>query len=206
MLILGAGGHAKEVIDVLLSNCYKGEIALFDNMTPNNNWPNMYKSYCRIQSDTELKSWFNKNGNQFIVGIGGIASRKILWDKAIINGGVPKTLIAKNAVIGYSEVDLGEGTTIMQLAFVSSCVRIGKACLINTRANIHHDVTIGSFCEISPAATLLGKVCLGQNVFIGSGAIVLPKVSIGDNCIIGAGAIVTKDVPDNVMIKGNPAR
>lgn len=52
----------------------------------------------------------------------------------------------------------------------------------------------------------LGKVKIGNNVFIGANSIILPGVNIGDNSIIGAGSVVTKNIPENVVVAGNPAR
>ena len=47
---------------------------------------------------------------------------------------------------------------------------------------------------------------VGNNVFIGANSIILPNVRIGNNCLIGAGSIVTKDIPDNSIVAGNPAK
>ncbi len=60
--------------------------------------------------------------------------------------------------------------------------------------------------HLAPGSTLCGCVKVGNNVMVGAGAIILPRVVIGDNTIIGAGAVVTRDVPDSVIVVGNPAR
>ncbi|MEJ3576485.1 DapH/DapD/GlmU-related protein [Pseudomonas fragi] len=52
----------------------------------------------------------------------------------------------------------------------------------------------------------IGRISIGNNCFIGNGAMVLPGVSIGDNCIIGSGSIVTRDIPENTVAAGNPAK
>ena len=51
-----------------------------------------------------------------------------------------------------------------------------------------------------------GEIIIGNNCWIGAGAIILMNVHIGNNCVIGAGSIVTKDIPDNCIAVGNPAR
>jgi len=203
MVILGASGHAKEVVEVLKLNNYRKEILLFDDVTPDENWPALFKNYKRIKDIKELSIQF-KSTPEFIIGAGGIKAKQILWEKGLEAGGVPSTLISTNASIGSDCIELG--CTIMQLALISPDTKIGKAVMINARANIHHDVIIGNFSEIAPSAVLLGRCQIGDNTFIGSGAIVLPDIVIGDNCTIGAGAVVTRDVPNNITIKGNPAK
>lgn len=53
---------------------------------------------------------------------------------------------------------------------------------------------------------LLGSVVIGNNVHIGTNVIIMPSVKIGDNCIIGCGSIITKDIPDNSVVAGVPAK
>jgi sugar O-acyltransferase (sialic acid O-acetyltransferase NeuD family) len=203
MVILGASGHAKEVVEVLKLNAYNKEIILFDDVTPDNSWPKLFENYNRIRNAEELKQQFAISPD-FLIGAGGIKAKQILWQKGINAGGKPTTIVAKNAAISSPDID--EGCTIMQLAFISPDVKIGKAVLVNTRANIHHDVTIGDFSEVAPSSILLGRCQIGYNTFIGAGSIVLPDIFIGNNCTIGAGAVVTKDVADNTTVKGNPAK
>lgn len=205
MVILGGSGHAKEIIDVLLLNGFNGDIALFDDVTPEKRWPVLFKDYKRLRSIEELRRWF-KNEPSFMIGAGGIKAKHILWKKAVDAGGKPATLQAHNASICTNKDNIDEGCTIMQMVFVSSDVKIGQAVLINARANIHHDVSIGDFSEIAPSALLLGRCHIGKNTLIGAGAIILPDIRIGDDCTIGAGSVVTKNVVNNQLVKGNPAK
>ena len=64
----------------------------------------------------------------------------------------------------------------------------------------------GEFVEFSPNAIVLGRATIGDFSQIGSNATILPDLTIGKNVIIGAGAVVTKDVPDNEIWIGSPAR
>lgn len=206
MLILGAGGQAKELVEILIQMDYQDEIVLFDDVTNDENYPLILKNYTRLKSKEDLVNWFSNSNGGFLLGVGEIKPRTKLMDLGINCGGKPQTLIASNAVISILDVEIGLGTVIMQLAFISTSVRIGQGVLINARVNIHHDVQIGDNCEIGPNAILLGKSRIGANTFIGAGAIILPGVSIGENCIIGAGSIVTKSIGNSLTIKGNPAK
>lgn len=206
MVILGAGGQAKEVLDVLLQLNYTEPILFFDNVTSDEDFPEIFKKYPRLKTVEALREWFTLNNNSYILGIGELKPRQILRTLGNHNLGKETSLIAQNADVSNLNTKIGDGTVIMKLAFISADTQIGKGVLINARANVHHDVTIGDYCEIAPSAIILGKVKIGESTLIGSGAIILPKVTIGDHCVIGAGAVVTKNVPDNTTVKGNPAK
>jgi sugar O-acyltransferase (sialic acid O-acetyltransferase NeuD family) len=206
MVILGAGGHAQEVLQILTEQFNLSEIAVFDNVTSLEEIPGVFNAFKLLRSEQELGHWFKNKNADFVIGVGGLKAKKILLELALRVGGFPYTLIAKNASVGTFNNHLSNAVSIMQLVFVSNSVHIGKNVLINTRASVHHDVIIGENCEIGPHAQLLGKVIVGNNTFIGAGAIILPNIKIGDNCEIGAGAIVTKNVEDNQLVKGNPAK
>ena len=67
-----------------------------------------------------------------------------------------------------------------------------------------HDASLKRF--IGSDCNKIGRIVIGDNVFIGLKSIILPNVHIGDNVVIGAGSVVTKDIPDNSVAVGNPAR
>jgi acetyltransferase-like isoleucine patch superfamily enzyme len=71
---------------------------------------------------------------------------------------------------------------------------------------LDHESKLGDGVHLAPGSTLCGCVEVGDFAFVGAGAIIMPNVSIGKNSIVGAGAVVTKDVPENVLVYGNPAR
>jgi acetyltransferase-like isoleucine patch superfamily enzyme len=83
---------------------------------------------------------------------------------------------------------------------------IGDACIVNSSANVDHECVLGHGVHIAPGATLTGCVEVGDRSFIAAGAVVLPRIKIGSDSIIGAGSVVTRDIPDNVIAFGSPAR
>ena len=85
-------------------------------------------------------------------------------------------------------------------------ISIGEFVIVNLNATIGHDVLIEDFVSIMPSVNISGNVTIGKGTFIGTGATVLQGLSIGQNVIIGAGAVVTKNIPDNSIAKGVPAR
>ena len=73
-------------------------------------------------------------------------------------------------------------------------------------SSIDHDCTINDFVHVAPGATLCGGVLVGRSTLIGAGTTILPNIKVGENVIIGAGSLVNKDIPDNSMVFGTPAK
>lgn len=101
---------------------------------------------------------------------------------------------------------IGEGTILHIGSIISANCSIGRSCLINKKAVIGHDSTIGNYCVICPSVTLGGHVSIGNNCFVGLGACIRDGVTVGDNTIIGMGAVVIRDIEDNVVAFGSPAK
>lgn len=111
----------------------------------------------------------------------------------------PKAIISRNAKIG-------KGTVIQACVNVSAGSTIGDFVKLNTYANIMHDDVVGNYATIAPNAVLLGYVHVEESSYIGANSTILPHIKIGGGSIVGAGAVVTKDVKNNVIVKGVPAR
>lgn len=98
------------------------------------------------------------------------------------------------------------GTLVCQGACVNAFTDIGHGVIINTAAVIEHECQISDFCHIGPGAVLAGNVKVDKCSFVGANSVVKQGVQIGKNVIIGAGSVVLKNVPDNLIIVGNPVR
>ena len=202
MIIIGAKGHAIELLDVLEKNNFEEEIFFYDDIT--DNLPDkLYNKYPIFRSAEEMS---RLNTRHFALGIGIPMARKKLSNKFKLLGWELISVISKDSIIGNYNVLLEPGLNIMHNVFISNDVRIGEGTLINNGANIHHNVEIGNYCEISPKVYITGNVTIGDFTTIGTGAIIIPKVNIGKNCIIGAGSVVNKDIPDNSIAVGTPAK
>lgn len=189
MYIYGASGHAKVIIDILHS--VGGTIdGLFDD-------DDQVTSLSGINVN---HGW--KGEEPIIISIGNNRIRKKVAEKLCCQF---SKAIHSTAILSPS-VNIGDGSVVMAGSIINADTVIGKHCIINTGARIDHECMIGDYVHISPNSTLCGNVHIGDGAWIGAGAVVIPGVKIGKWCTIGAGAVVIKDVPDNVVVAGVPAK
>lgn len=190
MVLYGASGHAKVVIEVLEANNITLDYIVDDN--------------CSIY---ELLGYPVKHQSsdfdEVIIAVGSCQDRKKIAEritaKKYLSIAHPSAIISPRATVN-------DGTVIMQGAIVQSCANIGCHCILNTGSFVGHDVKLSDFVHVAPRATITGNVEVGECSWIGAGAVVRQGIKIGANCMIGAGAIVVKDVPDGMTVVGNPAK
>jgi len=205
MILVGAKGFAKEVFEILFKNKQSEMIVFYDDVNLNGA-KIIFKDYVVLQSIEDAKDYLKKTDNRFTIGIGNPILRKKMFEKFTQIGGIATSTISLDAKIGSKEVIIGVGTNILDGAIISNSITIGKGCIVYYNAILTHDCKVGDFVEISPAAILLGRCTVGSYTQIGANATILPDLVIGSNVIIGAGAVVTKNVPDNSVVYGNPAK
>jgi sugar O-acyltransferase (sialic acid O-acetyltransferase NeuD family) len=205
MLIVGAKGFAKEVLEALHLNNQTENLVFYDDVSVNAP-ENLYDQFKVLKNTDEVAAYFKMIDNRFTIGIGNPILRKKLFEKFKDLGGVFTSTISTKANIGSFDVEIGEGCNILANSIFSNSVKIGHGCIIYYNSIITHDCEVGDFVELSPGATLLGRCSIGSFSQIGSNATIFPEVKIGKNVIVGAGAIVTKNVPDNCVVVGIPAK
>lgn len=205
MLILGAKGFAKELLQLLLENGQAENAAFFDDIT--GDMPdNLFGKYPVLKNESQAREYLRNIDNRFCLGLGNSTLRNKMATKFTSWGGILTSTISNQAIISNLDVQIGIGTNIMATALISPSVEIGEGSLIYFHTSITHDCKLGKYVEISPSATILGRVSIGDFAQIGAGAVILPDLNIGKNVIVGAGAVVTKDVPDHAVVAGVPAK
>lgn len=200
LVIWGAGGHGRVVLDVARCSSHYEHIVFLDDDTEKSCAP--FCDCAIIGGNENLKSLA---GQDFVVAVGDNHARAHCFDLALMQGLSPAVLIHSSAVVAPS-ASIGSGSVIMPGAVVNAGAVIGEDCIINTAAVIEHDCTIGAHAHISSRAVLGGKVSVGQLAFIGIGAILLPFAEVGEESIVGAGAVVLKEAPAHCTVVGVPAK
>lgn len=202
MIIVGAGGHAKVVIDAFLLTNNQANIQIFDD--------NFQLEGKLIYGAFSIKAPINLNplpedGAFIHVAIGNNKVRRMLLEKAANLGYELKTIHHPFASAALG-VEIKKGTFVAAYSIVGPDSTIGVGVIVNHGAIIDHDCEVGDYTHIAPNVTLGGGVIIGRGCLVGSGSVVLPGKKIGNNVIIGAGAVVTKDIPNDQVVLGNPAR
>lgn len=203
-IILGAGGHAKIVLDILQLN-EKDIVGLTDAACEKGS---NCMGYPVLGTDDILGDLYQQGAGNAVMGIGHIGNSGIrdrLYKKAKEIGYNFPNVIHSKAYLAAT-VEMGEGNLLAAQCVINPDVVIGNLCIINTASVVEHDVIIGDGVHIAPHATVLGGGQIGNGTFIGAGSVILQGVCIGSNCVIGAGSVVRKDVENNCVIVGNPGR
>ncbi|MDB9916628.1 acetyltransferase [Pseudomonadales bacterium] len=193
VVILGAGGHAKVLLEILSSRNFAVHAVAA---------PTLESSSSLLLS--KLKYYDNENDILMlppqdvllINGIGslpGRVSRQSVFDKFASKGFRFMSVVSDRAIVSNS-CQLGMGVQIMPGAIINADVQIGDNSIINTGAIIDHDCQLAENNHIAPGATLSGGVVCGKNVHVGTGANVIQGIRIGENSIVGAGATLTRDL------------
>jgi sugar O-acyltransferase (sialic acid O-acetyltransferase NeuD family) len=204
MLIVGAKGFAKEVLEVLHQLNQLENLVFYDDV--NSDMPNLlYNQFQVLRTKEAAADYFRTIDNRFTIGIGNPVLRKTLADQFEQIGGVFTSTISPLAQIGHFGNSIGNGCNIMSGTILTNDIAIGKGVLINLNCTVGHDSILGDFVEMSPGVHVSGNCTVGAYSNIGTNAIILPKVIIGENVIVGAGSVVTKNIPNNSMVMGVPA-
>lgn len=199
LLVVGAGGHGKVVIDAVRSAKLSYDIVVADDDERKHG-----QIMLGLNVIVPVSSALDGIA-VFCAAVGDNATReritKYLASQEMANPFVlhPKSSIAATASIG-------SGAFVAAQAVIGPDAVVATGCIINHGAIVDHDCKVDAFSHVAPGATLGGGVHLGTRVLIGAGANILPGVSIGDDCVIGAGAVVLNDVEQGSVWVGVPAR
>lgn len=185
VVIIGAGGHAKVIAEIVLKSRDNVIGFLDDNLDLQNKIIYLDKKVIGTTSSIEkYKNYY------FIIGIGN----NFIREKIDKNNKLKLyTAIHPSAIIAQ-DVEIGEGTVIMPGVVINPGTKIGKNSIINTSVSIDHDNTICDYVHISPGSHLAGTVTIKENTWLCTGVIVKNNITIEKNNIIGAGGVVINNI------------
>ena len=204
IVLIGGGGHCKVVISILK----KLDTFEIEGIVDNYKAGSLISGIKIIGTDNDLKDIHKSGINYALITVGSVRDnikRYRLFNMAREIGYNFPVIISPEAIVDES-IRIDEGTVIMPGSIINIDSSISKNCIINTGAIIEHDCKIGNHCHIAPGVHISGSVEIGKLSFIGIGATIIQGIKIGKNVIIGAGSAVIKDIPDNVIAVGNPAK
>ena len=201
VVVLGAGGHAKVVIELIRSEGLYEVAALLDADTT----PREVLGLPVIGGDEKLAELRASGVAHAFVALGGNALRLKVARKAQALGFTLVNAISSTAIISPT-ARLGVGVAVMAGAVINAEAEVQDLAIVNTGARIDHDCVLGEACHVAPGSALAGCVTVGRLAFLGVGTAAIPGVRIGEGATVGAGACVVKDIPPNVLALGTPAR
>lgn len=206
VVIIGAGGHAREVAEILGHQARESSgprVLGFVVDNPENHTAEVGR--LPVLGDW---SWFegaNRDGLAVICAVGLPQLRKRLVEQAAAKGLPFASAVSPLAYLS-PEAKLGEGGMVFPHSFASAGSSIGSHTIVNVGASVSHETRVSRYGTLSPGVRLAGNVSVGEGCYFGVGSSVIDGVSIGEWVIVGGGACVTKDLPDNVTAVGLPAR
>ena len=203
IFVYGAGGHGKVVADILIS---KGE-SEFAGFVDDKEafWGTKVVGFPAHGGRQWLQQESLHSPVAVALGVGANKSRQQLvefcfqWNIEILTLVHPAATVSRTARIG-------QGTVVMAGAVINPDARVGAGVIVNTGAVVEHDVEVGDYAHVAPMAAMGGAARLGAFSHLGLGAVVFQCVHIGSHTIVGAGAVVVKNLPDEVVAFGVPAR
>lgn len=204
LVIWGSSGHALVVADIVRLQDEYEIVGFIDSVNPVHPGATSLETPI-LGGEEQLATLRQKGIEHLIFGLGDCRARLKLSDIVRSKGFHLAIAIHPHAVIAQN-VAVGPGTVIAAGAVVNPGSRIGENVIINTAASIDHECTIEDGVHISPGVHLAGKVTVGRATWIGIGTTVIDRIRIGTGAVIGAGSVVIRDIPDEVVAFGVPAR
>ena len=199
IVIFGAGGHAKVVIEAVRASNPEIEVAIIDDKPSSaaplglvvaggrdwlaDHWPDaaVFIALGNNRTRADLIEWVGRAGRRLA------------------------TVLHPAATVSPS-AELGAGSFVAAGAVITAEAAIGEGAIVNTMASIDHECEIGSSAHIAPGARLCGGVRVGARALVGAGAVIIPGVSVGADAVVGAGSVVVREVAAGARVAGSPAR
>ncbi len=206
LVIVGAGGHGRELLDVVEAVNAAGPSARYTFLgflDDGSADPDpVARRGAPLLGGLDLLGRLDAD---YLIGLGEATARQHVDRYASVHGRRPATLIHPRANLG-GDVRLGPGTVVCALASITTNVRTGRHVVVDVAASVAHDCRLGDYVTVAPGARISGGVAVGDQAWIGTQASIVGHRQVGDRAVVGAGAVVTDDIRAADVVAGVPAR
>ncbi|MBN1587215.1 MAG: acetyltransferase [Candidatus Omnitrophica bacterium] len=203
VLVVGAGGHARVILDILEQRNAEIRGCLDDDPLKEGRpfaGTMVLGPTSRMQEMRKAEP-----GLSIIIAIGDNSVRRELFVNAR-EMGYEFVRAVHPSVVQAPSVKIGVGAMVCAGVVLNPGVEIGNNAIVNTASSVDHDSKVGAHAHICPGVHTGGHVAIAELAFVGLGSSVLPRIRIGTGCIVGAGSVVIRDVPDGATAYGVPGR
>lgn len=205
VLIIGAGGHARSVMDIILQQDDYHIFGCIDAIYPQKRVVPRMEDIPIVGNDSMINQFFNQGINKAFVALGDNDLRTKI-SKQLIDIGFELINVISNKAIISPRAHLECGICVLPGAVINVNTQVGDFSIINTNCSIDHDCVIGRGCHIAPGVAISGYVTIGDGTQIGTGASVIDKMKIGAYSFIGGGAVVVSNIAEHSLAVGVPAK
>lgn len=203
VMVFGASGHAKVVIDVIEKQGQYSIAFLIDD--DSRKWGQEFYGYPVRGGKEALLADDPSFPRKVIVAIGDNSSRMKMAKWLSQNGFELVSVLHPSAQIARG-VRIARGVAVMAGCVINSDANIGENAIINTGATVDHDCIIGGGSHVAPGCHICGGVRVGEGSLVGAASAIMPGIVVGSGVIVGAGSTVIRNVGDNEKVAGSPAR
>jgi UDP-perosamine 4-acetyltransferase len=204
IILIGGGGHAGVVLEIMRQTGTYDVLGVVTRDAADSSelglpW---------LGDDSVLPELLRSGVATVAMGVGGFREnglRRRIYTMVKSLGFRVATLVHPTAIV-LPSVTMGEGCVIFAGAVLNTGARLGNDVIVATRSSVDHNTIVEDHVLVSAGVAVGAQVLLGEESLIAIGACVVSRLTIGRRSVVGAGAVVIRDIPDDVIVVGNPAR